>query len=156
MGQCTKRTNETNMFGAKRTIKYYSIQMQINDLKWNKAIVDDQIDDNNREEEVDDEYEYVEEDSSSILVGSHIAEDQVYDDYDFSIGSISESNFNHHNVIKNKMMNFGIGIGKKNGLYLDEIASSTHDCSQTEIATPTLSKVPLLESPEEDPDDPLV
>merc|ERR1712048_1108728 len=52
MIQCTKRTNKTNMFGAKRTIK---------DLKWNKAIVDNQIDDNNREEEVDDEYEYVEE-----------------------------------------------------------------------------------------------
>merc|ERR1712130_238599 len=145
--------------------------MQINDLKWNKAVVDDQIDDNNKEEEVDDdsmiengdEYEYVEEDSSNcmneeFLVGSHIAEDQVYDDYDFSIGSISESNFNNHNVIKNKMLNFGIGIGigHKNGLYLDEIASSTQDCSQTEIATPTLSKVPLLESEEEDSDNPFV
>merc|ERR1712129_538888 len=160
MIQCTKCTNRTNLFGTKRTIKYYSIQMQLNELQWKRQPVvvvvgndEEQSTDNGDEYECD-LYDYVEQNSSmneEHLIGS-IAEDQVYDEYDFSL---SESNFNNGNAIKNKILNFGMGIGNKN-LYLDEIASSTHDCSQHDIATPTLSKVPLLESEEDDSDNPFV
>merc|ERR1712228_643758 len=157
MIQSTKRTKKTNMFGAKKTVKYYSIVIQWKDVKKNEKVVDNNNhldihhhhDDDHMVTDDDVAHDVFDEnDHHHYFVGSHNAEDHVFDDngfdeYDFSISD----NYNNSNgLLKNKVFNFGL----KNGLYLDEIASSTNDCSQFEIATPTLSKIPLLESDDED------
>ena len=150
------------MFGTKRTIKYYSIVIQLKDGIEDVKKVLDEIDDDNIDEEDeetndedtdddlnDDDYCVdIDEDESvnvnrtkeQYFVGSHNPRDHVYDEYDLSVSD----NFG----IKNKILNFG--NLHKNRLYLDEIPSATNDCSQLEFATPTLSKSPLLESEDED------